>query len=271
MSVRNFQLRPRLVRPIVGRIPLLPVPAETADDPSADLLELNADLLEEQPATPGAALNHSPRSVALEPHADDLPAGISYHLHQQWSRVRPYWLRLREASHWMRWGPGRPTSWRRLAVTAAGVFALGAVFVTPVALLYRRWVPPVAVARVPAPVAPVLGATDPDAAQATNRRNPKRARLARQMARAAFAAGDALDGVRYYRLGRRAQRHAPEDHGLTVLTINALGDRRAAAAARRLLRDMGREARPLLAETARSHPDPSLRQRARQIVADARR
>jgi hypothetical protein len=269
VSVRSFQLRPRLVRPIVGRIPMLARPA--TDDPLADLLELNADLLEEEPAAPGAALNHSPRTVALEPHADDIPAGISYHLHQQWSRVRPHWLRLREASNWMRWGPSWPTSWRRLAVTAAGVFALGAVFVMPVALLHRRSAPPVAVARVSAQVAPVPGSADPDAAQASNQRSPKRARLARQMARAAFASGDALDGVRYYRLGRRAQRHAPEDHGLTVLTINALVDRQAAAAARRLLRDMGREARPLLAETARSHPDPSLRQRARRLVASARR
>jgi hypothetical protein len=67
----------------------------------------------------------------------------------------------------------------------------------PVALLHRRSAPPVAVARVSAQVAPVPGSADPDAAQASNQRSPKRARLARQMARAAFASGDALDGVRY--------------------------------------------------------------------------
>jgi hypothetical protein len=94
-----------------------------------------------------------------------------------------------------------------------------------------------------------------------------RSEVARQMARESFEAGHALDGVWYFRLGLRAQRRAPDDDILVIHTINALVDKRAGEAAERLLKDLGRDARPLLAETARSHPDKMLRARARQLIS----
>ena len=133
--------------------------------------------------------------------------------------------------------------------------------------------PPVSVERAAAPAvetnraeADDQGDSPPVAPVAATRPVPTRAQVARQMAREAFEAGHAKDGVWYYRLGVRAQRRAPDDDTLTVHTINALSDQRAAAAAERLLRDLGRDARPLLAETARSHPDRAVRERARQIA-----
>jgi hypothetical protein len=317
-----FQLRPRLVRPVADTPPLaarlsqalavarppapppIPRPAAAGDDADSDLLELNADLLQDEPDAAASAASSLAAPGEGEPRAEDLPAGLTYHLHQQWAHVRPHWLQLREATRVasVRFGAAawprlltartwlarlwiRPTSWRRMAIMSAGAAALGAVFITPVALLLRPSVPPVAVARVPAralPAAPpapstsgpaptqasVLDRPDPDAAALADPHIPHRALVPRQMAREAFEAGHAIDGVWYYRLGRRAHRHAPEDDRLTLLTINALADRSAADAAEHLLRDMGRHARPLLAETARSHPDPAVRQRARRIVAN---
>jgi hypothetical protein len=96
---------------------------------------------------------------------------------------------------------------------------------------------------------------------------PSRAGLARQLAFDAFLHKAPLDGVAYFRIAVRAQRRAPGDDVLILQTIAALGDRRAASAAGALLRQLGHDARPLLVQTARNHPDRLVRARARALLA----
>ena len=325
--------------PVSPTAVIAPVPPSVPEaDADSDLLLLNADLLELdsdvlQLETDG------PVRARVDPAGEDLPAGVTYALQQHWSRVRPHWLRAREAARvgavrlwrrgrpvavqvgsWIqarwarrrlalpgwarrlsvpgwarrltvpswarRWWPGWPTSWPRLGLMAAAAFALGMVVALPVALSGRSPARPVSVERAAAPAprrtrpparprpveanradADDRGESPPATPAAGTSTVPTRALVARQMAREAFEAGHATDGVWYYRMGVRAQRRVPDDDTLTMHTINALSDQRAAAAAERLLRDLGRDARPLVAETARSHPERAVRQRARQIAA----
>jgi hypothetical protein len=89
------------------------------------------------------------------------------------------------------------------------------------------------------------------------------------MAREAFEQQRWQDGVWYFRTARRAQRRAPDDDVLILSTIAALADKDAAPAAKRLLRELGGDARPLLVETARSHPDPVVRGHVQQLIRPA--
>jgi hypothetical protein len=188
-----------------------------------------------------------------------------------WGRRLPPLRDLR-----LRW----PDSWRRLVAMAGAAFCVGAMVTLPFARGGRPVAPPLAVERARAApsgaaAAVAYGPALPVAAPARAAASPAaasggtRSALARQMAHDAFEAGEALDGIWYFRMGLRAQRRVPGDDVLMIHTINALVDTRAADAAERLLKQLGRDARPLLAETARSHPDRTLRARARQLVAPA--
>jgi hypothetical protein len=276
-----------------------PAPAPPpADD--TEPIELDADLL--VPDTDPAA-----------PTADELPAGLGWHVSRQWARVRPHarslWyatsaalatLRRRLAPaaaatsslalrlwHHQRWRslrdaasrrlPGWPTSWRRLMGLATAAFALGALL--PFALADRDGTPSrppmVALERPPAapapaarPPAPAAFAPAPAPAKPRSDRS-SRGLVGRQMAREAFEQNRWQDGVWYFRAARRAQRRAPGDDVLILSTIAALADQQVAPAAKRLLRELGDDARPLLVENARSHPDPVVRGHAQQLIRPA--
>ncbi len=166
--------------------------------------------------------------------------------------------------------PGWPTTWQRLMALAAGAFALGGVLTLPFALAGRQLEvtgrPAVAVERA-APVAAAVPADAPAPPVAPGASSsPSRAQLARDMAREAFENQRWQDGVWYFRESVRAQRRAPDDDVLILYTIAALSDEQAAPKAERLLRELGRDARPLVAETARSHPDRVIRARAQKLV-----
>jgi hypothetical protein len=163
--------------------------------------------------------------------------------------------------------PGWPATWQRLIGLAAGAFVLGGVLALPFALAGRqldvRGRPAVAVERA-APVTAAVPADVPALPAAPA--SPSRAQLARDMAREAFDNERWQDGVWYFRESVRAQRRAPDDDVLILYTIAALSDEQAAPKAERLLRELGRDARPLVAETARSHPDPVIRARTLKLV-----
>jgi hypothetical protein len=163
--------------------------------------------------------------------------------------------------------PGWPATWQRLMVLAAGAFVLGGVLALPFALAGRQPEvtrrPAVAVERA-APVAAAVPAAGPAPPVAPS--SPSRAQLARDMAREAFENERWQDGLWYFRESVRAQRRAPDDDVLILYTIAALSDEQAAPKAERLLRELGRDAGPLVAETARSHPDRVIRARARKLV-----
>ena len=99
---------------------------------------------------------------------------------------------------------------------------------------------------------------------------PSRGLTAREMAHEAFLRGAALDGVSYFRIAVRARRRAPGDELLILRTIDALAGRQSAAAAAKLLRQLGPAARPLLIQAASAHPKPAVRARAAALV-DVRR
>jgi hypothetical protein len=282
-----------------------PAPSDAdAIELDSDLLESETDRIELSPPAPPAPTQ--PPSIIS---ADELPAGLAWHINRQWVRVRPHaralaeataaalsalgklvvraavhaqphahrlWQRLRQ--RWPladRLWPGWPTSWRRLVVLAAGAFGVGALFVLPFALASRQGPPrpPAAVAleRPPADNAPpadaVAGLQDHGIAPSPAKPHvASRAEVARQMAREAFEHQHWRDGVWYFRTARRAQRRAPGDDVLILSTIAALADREAAPPAKRLLRELGGEARAMLAETARSHPDAVVRGHAQELI-----
>jgi hypothetical protein len=282
-----------------------PVPAPLPDD--AEPIELDAELL-----VPDTDVD-LPGQTGAAPDADELPAGLGWHVSRQWARLRPHaralwyatapalsalgrwtaraaagalplarrlwqhplwqqriWQPLRR--RWHALTPGWPTSWRRLLGLAAGAFVLGALFVLPFALAGRKAapspLPPVALERPPAAASPAAATLAAAPAPATPDAAPRGA-VGRQMAREAFEQQRWQDGVWYFRTARRAQRRAPDDDVLILSTIAALADKDAAPAAKRLLRELRSDARPLLVETARSHPDPVVRGHVQQLIRPA--
>jgi hypothetical protein len=193
-------------------------------------------------------------------------------LRRQWAARRQWALDLPAAPPGLvrkleQLWPGWPATWQRLIGLAAGAFVLGGVLALPFALAGRqlevRGRPAVAVERA-APVAAAVPAEG--LAPPVTPSSPSRAQLARDMAREAFENERWQDGVWYFRESVRAQRRAPDDDVLILYTIAALSDEQAAPKAERLLRELGRDARPLVAETARSHPDRVIRARAQKLV-----
>jgi hypothetical protein len=195
-------------------------------------------------------------------------------LRRQWAARRQWALDLPAAPPGLvrkleRLWPGWPATWQRLIGLAAGAFVLGGVLALPFALAGRqlevRGRPAVAVERAAPVVTAAVTAEGPAVAPVAP--SPRsRAQLARDMAREAFENERWQDGVWYFRESVRAQRRAPDDDVLILYTIAALSDEQAAPKAERLLRDLGRDAQPLVAETARSHPDRVIRARARKLV-----
>ena len=257
-----------------------PSPEPDAIELDSDLQDADTDRIELSPPAPtapharalaeatAAALSAFGKLVVRAtahalPIAHRLWQRLLQHLRQRWPLAR-------------RLLPGWPSSRRRLILLAAGAFGVGALFVLPFALAGRQGpalAPAVAVAveRSPAdngPPAELAPALQGHSIASSPARPPvaSRGEVARQMAREAFEQQHWRDGVWYFRTARRAQRRAPGDDVLILSTIAALADPEAAPPARRLLRELGGDARAMLVETARSHPDAVVRGHAQELT-----
>ena len=282
-----------------------PRPAPATPEP----IELDSALLEPDlgPDTePGVST--APSSQPVQP--DEITASL-LRLRPPWSLVRPAarrsmdatvavlaWLGENAITAGVRLGKRlavlvaqltpQTLTWRRLAVLAAGVFALGGVIALPFALAGREPPAPVAVERAtrtpdpePVPVTPTVMPEVPETAEAPPAANAdpgerveddstSRGELARRMARIAFEAGNFKAGVSYFRVALRAQRRADEDDLLIRYTLVAREDRAAAPSARQLLMELARDARGDLPTPGPAWPGAQTRAPAKKRDQDGR-
>jgi hypothetical protein len=257
-----------------------PRPAPATPEP----IELDSALLEPD-LTPDTEPGVSIESARPPVETFEFRTGLLWRLRQLWSLVRPgarrsmhgtvavlAWLGEHTIAAGARLGKRlavlveqltpQPLTGRRLAVLAAGVFALGAVIALPFALASRDSPAPIAVERAtrtpaPEPEIPVTPsvmpevadtaeaplAVDADPNEPVEEDSRSRAELARRMARVAFEAGNFKDGVSYFRVALRNHRRAGEDDLLIRYTLVAREHRAAAPSARRLLMELARDAR----------------------------
>jgi hypothetical protein len=149
---------------------------------------------------------------------------------------------------------------------AVGAFLLGVAITVPLAV-YAPRLPSQTVALARS----VVGHGDARGDAQTGARAavtaPAPGEHARKLALDSFTAGDEAAGVEHFRAAMRAQPRAADDDVLILYTIGALSDAGAGDAARRLLRELGAQARPLLTAAARTHPDRQVRARTRAMIA----
>jgi serine/threonine protein kinase len=100
------------------------------------------------------------------------------------------------------------------------------------------------------------------------RQNPKDARYPAGLARLAFEQGRHREGMTQFRTAVRLDKTLRGDPQLVGHVIARLGNDAMAESAEQLLKDLGRSAKPLVAEAATKHADRRVRSRARKLLED---